>query len=101
MATTKLERLEALRRTLVECSSDSIKESTDEWKFYAGIMEQVRDQIRQEQHHLGYMAVYAIEDGMSADPPLYVGTSDGCDLYVSILLEGHPEMKGNIIITNI
>ena len=100
MATTKLERLEALRRTLVECKRDCVKDA-DEWQFYDGIMAQVKDQILQEQHRLGYMAVYAIEDGMAANPPLYVGTSDGCDLYVSILFEGHPEMKGNIIITNI
>ena len=75
-------------------------EEPDEWKFYAGIMEQVKDQILQEQRHLGYMAVYPIEDGMAGES-LFTGTSDECDLYVSTLLEGHPEMKGNIIITNI
>ena len=26
---------------------------------------------------------------------------EACDSYVEILLEGHPEMKGNIIIANI
>lgn len=97
--TTKLDRLKALAATLLECKTKCVKDA-EEWLFYDSMAMQVKDQILQEQRRLGYMAVYPIEDGQAA-ASLFTGTSDECDLYVSTLLEGHPEMKGNIIITNI
>ena len=97
--TTKLDRLKALAATLLECKTECVKDA-EEWLFYDSMAMEVKDQILQEQRRLGYMAVYPIEDGQ-AGASLFTGTSDQCDLYVSTLLEGHPEMKGNIIIPNI
>lgn len=97
--TTKLDRLKALNATLLECKTACVKDA-EEWLMYDDMMTRVKQAIIEEQRRLGYMAVYPIEDGQAA-ASLFTGTSDECDLYVSTLLEGHPEMKGNIIITNI
>lgn len=97
--TTKLERLEALSATLLECKKECVKDA-DEWQVYDDMMTRVKELIVEEQRRLGYMAVYPIEDGQ-AGASIYHGTPEACDFYVEILLEGHPEMKGNIIIANI
>lgn len=97
--TTKLDRLKALSYTLLECKTACVKDA-EKWLMYDDMMTRVKQAIIEEQRRLDYMAVYPIEDGQ-AGASLFTGTSDECDLYVSTLLEGHPEMKGNIIITNI
>ncbi|MBQ9645361.1 MAG: hypothetical protein IJV24_03255 [Prevotella sp.] len=99
MATTKLERLNFLNSTLLLCEQDCVKDA-EEWQVYDDMMARVKNMMTEEQHRLGYMAVYPIVDGQ-ATTAIFNGTPDECDTYVSILLEGHPEMKGNIIITNI
>jgi len=97
--TTKLERLEALSATLLECKKECVKDA-EEWQVYDDMMTRVKELIIEEQRRLGYMAVYPIEDGQ-AGTSIYHGTPEACDSYVEILLKGHPEMKGNIIIANI
>lgn len=97
--TTKLDRLKALAATLLECKTECVKDA-EEWLFYDSMAMEVKDQILQEQRRLGYMVVYPIVDGHAGDE-MFSGTEEQCQSYVDILLEGHPEMKGNIIITNI
>lgn len=97
--TTKLDRLNALSTTLLECKKECVKDA-EEWQVYDDIMTRVKELIIEEQRRLGYMAVYPIEDGQ-AGTSIYHGTPEACDSYVEILLEGHPEMKGNIVIANI
>lgn len=99
MATTKLDRLNTLRSALLECKKECVKDA-GEWQVYDDITKRINDLITEEQHRLGYMAVYPIVDGHAGDD-LFTGTKEQCDTYVDILLEGHPEMKGNIIIANI
>ena len=99
MATTKLDRLNTLRHALLECKNECVKDA-DEWQVYDDMTKRINDLIAEEQHRLGYMAVYPIVDGQ-AEAALFTGTKELCDIYVDILLEGHPEMKGNIIIANI
>lgn len=97
--TTKLDRLKALNATLLECKTECVNDA-DEWQFYDAIAKQVNADIIEEERRLGYMVVYPIVDGHAVDE-LFSGTEEQCQSYVDILLEGHPEMKGNIIITNI
>lgn len=59
-----------------------------------------KNMITEELHRLGYMTVYPIV-ACPSTMAMFNGTPDVCDTYVSILLEGHPQMKGIIIITNI
>ena len=96
---TKLGRLEALSATLLECKTECVKDA-DEWQVYDDMMAKVKELIVEEERRLGYMAVYPIADGQ-AENYLFRGSPEACDAYVEILLEGHPEMKGNIIIANI
>ena len=88
-----------LRDTLVECRKESVKDA-EEWQTYDNMMDRVNDLIREEQRRLGYRAVYPIVDGCSRDA-LFEGSPEACKVYVDILLESHPEMKGNIIVLNI
>ena len=88
-----------LRDTLVECRKESVK-CSEEWHTYDNMMARVYDLIRKEQRRLGYKAVYPIVDGCSRDA-LFEGSPEACKVYVDILLENHPEMKGNIIVLNI
>lgn len=99
MATTKLDRLNMLRDALIECKKESVKDA-DEWQTYDDMMEKVSDMLHEERRRLGYMAVYPIVDG-SAQEALFEGTNVQCKIYTDILLEAHPEMKGNIIVLQI
>lgn len=95
-ATTKLDRLNTLRHALLDCMIESVKD-TDEWHIYDDIMKRINDLMAEEHHRLGYMVVYHIVNGQTRDA-LFTGTKESCEIYVDILLEGHSEMKGNIII---
>lgn len=95
--TTKLDRLEALSATLLECKKECVKDA-DEWQLYDDMMTRVSDMLHEEHKRLGWSGVYEIKDGMAADC-LFEGDKEACDSYVEILLEGHPEMKGNLIIS--
>ena len=99
MATTKLDRLNMLRDALIECKKESVKDA-DEWQTYDDMIEKVSDMLHEERQRLGYMAVYPIVDG-SAQEALFEGTKGQCKIYTDILLESHPEMKGNIIVLQI
>ena len=96
MATTKLDRLNMLRDALIECKKESVKDA-DEWQTYDNMMVKVNDLLTDEKRKAGYMVVYPIVDG-SAREALFEGTKEQCKIYTDILLEGHPEMKGNIIV---
>lgn len=96
MATTKLDRLNMLRDALIECKKESVKDA-DEWQTYHDMLAKVGDMLTDERRRLGYMAVYPIVNG-SAQEALFEGTREQCKIYTDILLEGHPEMKGNIIV---
>ena len=99
MATTKLDRLNILRDALIECKKESVKDAS-EWQTYNDMMGKVSDMLHEERRRLGYMAVYPIVDG-SAQEALFEGTKGQCKIYTDILLEAHPEMKGNIIVLQI
>ena len=93
---SKLDRLEMLWETLLECKQGSVK-NADEWQTFHDMLEKVKDMISDEHRRLGYMAVYPIVNG-SAQEALFEGTRDQCKIYTDILLENKPEMKGNIIV---
>ena len=94
--TTKLDRLETLRSVLIECKQECVKDA-DEWQTYDDMMAKVSDMLHEERRRLGYMAVYPIVHGC-AQESLFEGTKEQCKIYTDILLEAHPEMKGNIIV---
>ena len=97
--TTKLDRLTMLRDALIECKKESVKDA-DEWQTYDDMMVKVNDLLTEEKRKAGYMVVYPIVDG-SAGESLFDGTPEQCKIYTDILLEAHPEMKGNIIVLQI
>lgn len=102
MSTTnisKLDRLTKLRNMLLECKNECVKDA-DEWQIYYDMTKHIIDLINEEEHRLGYMAVYPIVDGQ-AKAAVFTGTKEQCDTYVEILLNGHPEMKGNIIVLEV
>ena len=88
-----------LRDTLLECKKESVKDA-EEWQTYDNMTSRVNDLIHEEQRRLGYKAVYPIVDGCSRDA-IFEGSPEACKVYVDILLDNHPEMKGNIIVLNI
>ena len=94
--TTKLDRLETLRSVLIECKQECVKDA-DEWNTYNDMMAKVNDLLTEERRKQGYMAVYPIVNG-SAQEAIFEGTKEQCKIYTDILLEAHPEMKGNIIV---
>lgn len=99
MATTnfpKLDMLTNLRKTLLECCYESVK-NADEWQTFHDMLEKVKDMINDEHRRLGFMAVYPIVNG-SAQEALFEGTPEQCKTYTDLLLESQPEMKGNIIV---
>ena len=94
--TTKLDRLETLRSVLIECKQECAKDA-DEWNTYNDMMVKVNDLLTEERRKQGWMAVYPIVHGC-AQESLFEGTKEQCKIYTDILLEAHPEMKGNIIV---
>lgn len=94
---TKLDRLTMLHDTLLECCKESVK-NAEEWNTYHDMLIKAKELMHQERKAQGWEGVYKIENGCSTDC-LFEGTKNSCDVYVDILLKGHPEMKGNIIIT--
>ena len=93
---SKLDRLNMLLDNLRKCRNECVRHS-EEWLTYNNMIEKVSDMLYEEKRKAGYMAVYPIVDG-SAQESLFEGTKEQCAIYTDILLEGHPEMKGNIIV---
>ena len=93
---SKLDRLTMLRDTLLDCCKESVKDA-DEWQTFHDMLAKVVDMMTDDRRRLGYMAVYPIVDG-SAQEALFEGTKEQCKIYTDIMLEAHPEMKGNIIV---
>lgn len=94
---SKLDKMTMLRDTLIECRHESVHDA-EEWLTYSDMMDKVNDLIREERKAQGWSGVYTIQNGQSSHC-LFDGTLESCKTYVSILLEGHPEHKGNIIIS--
>lgn len=92
--TTKLDRLTALRNTLLELRTESTYD-TDEWNTYNEWMAKATDMLTNERRRQGWMAVYPIVDGCSQEA-IFEGTSEQCQIYVSILKEHDP--KADIIV---
>lgn len=86
--TTKLDRLTALRNTLLELRTESAA-NADEWNMYNEWMAKATDMLTDERRRQGWMAVYPIVDGCSQEA-LFEGTSEQCQIYVSILKEHSP-----------
>ena len=99
MATTisKLDRLTMLRDTLLELRTESTA-NADEWNTYNEWLAKATDMLTDERRRQGWMAVYPIVDGCSQEA-LFEGTSDQCQIYVSILKEHNP--KADIIVLQI
>lgn len=89
ITTTKLDRLTALRDTLLELCTESTA-NADEWNTYNEWMGKASDLLTEERRRQGWMAVYPIVDG-SAQEALFEGTSEQCQIYVSIMKEHDPE----------
>lgn len=92
--TTKLDRLEMLRATLIECKKDSLKDA-DEWMTYTDMQHRIERMLHEERVACGWSGVYEIVDGCAGDC-LFEGTSEQCQIYVSILKEHDP--KADIIV---
>lgn len=90
----KLDRLTALRDTLLELRTDSTA-NADEWNMYNEWLAKATDMLTEERRRQGWMAVYPIVDGCSQEA-LFEGTSEQCQIYVSILKEYYP--KADIIV---
>ena len=63
-------------------------------------IEQAESRLHELGKQLGWYSVSPIKDG-SATESIYCGTLEDCKNFVSGWLRGHPEDKGNIIITPI
>ena len=61
-------------------------------------IEQAEDKLREAYKAAGWHCVSLIENGTATDV-LFEGTHEACQEYASILVEGQPVYKGNIIIT--
>lgn len=86
---TKLDRLTALRNTLLELRTESTT-NTDEWNTYNEWLGKATDLLTEERRRQGWMAVYPIVDGCSQEA-LFEGTSEQCQIYVDIMKEHNPE----------
>lgn len=91
---TRLDQLKNMRLAIEDCKN---RHPELEW---GDMLERANDMVIEEQRRLGYMAVYPIKDG-SAQESIFEGLPEACQVYVDIMLEGHPEMKENIIVLNI
>ena len=96
MATTisNLDRLTMLRDTLLELCTESTA-NADEWNTYNEWLAKATDMLTDERRRQGWMAVYPIVDGCSQEA-LFEGTSEQCQIYVSIMKEHDP--KADIIV---
>ena len=92
--TTKLDRLTALRDTLLELRTESTA-NADELNTYNELLIKATGLLSDERRRQGWMAVYPIVDGCSQEA-LFEGTSEQCQIYVSILKEHDP--KADIIV---
>lgn len=63
-------------------------------------IEQSESRLHELGNQLGWYSVSPIKDG-SATESIYCGPLEDCKNFVSGWLRGHPEDKGNIIITPI
>lgn len=96
-STSKMDRLTMLRDLLLDCCKEYVHDA-DKWQIFHDMMDKVKDMLHEECKAQGWCGVYEIVDGCSRDC-LFEGTDDQCKIYADVLIEGHPEMKGNIIIT--
>ncbi len=95
--TTKLDRLTMLRDALIECKKDSFNDA-DEWMTYNDMQHRIDKMLHEERVAYGWSGVYEIVDGCAGDC-LFEGDSEQCKIYTDIMLEEHPERRGNIIIS--
>jgi len=91
---TRLDRLKIMFSAIRDCK---LAHPELEWGM---MLERARDMVIEEQRRLGHMAVYPIVNG-SAQEAVFEGNPEACQTYVDIYLEGHPDMKGNVIILEI
>lgn len=94
---SKLDRLNMLRDSLLECCKESVN-NADEWQTFHDMLDKVKDMLHEERKAQGWSGVYEITDGCAGDC-LFECTESACNVYTDILLEGRPELKGNIIIS--
>lgn len=94
---SKLDRLNMLYDSLLECCKESVN-NADEWQTFHDMLDKVKDMLHEERKAQGWSGVYEITDGCAGDC-LFEGTESACKVYTDILLEGRPELKGNIIIS--
>ena len=95
--TTKLDRLTMLRDALIECKKESLKDA-DEWMTYDDMQHRIEGMLHEERVACGWSGVYEIVDGFAGDC-LFEGDGEQCKIYADIMLEQHPERRGNIIIS--
>lgn len=100
MATTKiskLDRLTMLRDSLLDCCKEYVK-FPDQWNIFHEMLDEVNKMLHDERKVQGWSGVYEIVNGSAGDC-LFEGEESSCKVYTDILLEGRPELKGNIIIS--
>lgn len=83
---TRLQDLTTMRLAIEDCRN---RHPEMEWD---SMVQRANDMVREEQHRLGYMAVYPIVDGCSCDA-VYEATPEHCDIYVSIARENDPSKE--------
>jgi hypothetical protein len=94
---SKLDRLTTLRDSLLDCCKESVK-FPDQWNAFHEMLDEVNKMLHDERKAQGWSGVYEIVNGSAGDC-LFEGEESSCKVYTDILLEGRPELKGNIIIS--
>ena len=70
----------------------------DQWNAFNEMLDEVNKMLHDERKAQGWSGVYEIVNGSAGDC-LFEGEESSCKVYTDILLEGRPELKGNIIIS--
>lgn len=83
-----------LRAALIECKKESVKDA-NEWMTYNDMQRRIDRMLHDERVACGWSGVYEIVDGCAGDC-LFEGDSEQCKIYTDIMLEQHPERRGNI-----
>ena len=86
-----------LRDSLLDCCKEYVK-FPDQWNAFNEMLDEVNKMLHDERKAQGWSGVYEIVNGSAGDC-LFEGEESSCKVYTDILFEGHPELKGNIIIS--
>ena len=86
------------RITLLYASIHNLRHLRYEGVDTTAVIEQAKSKVLELERQAGWHCVSPIRNG-SATESIYCGSLEDCKNFVSGWLRGHPEDKGNIIIT--